>query len=146
PRDRRRDLRAGTRAHGPRAEDGLVRRVLVVVDEDASAALLLPPRGRDQVRPATLELARDGDRRGAHLEGVPARLEPDVDVQPAVSGRLRVAGDPELVQEAAKLVRGGSDLVEVDSRLRVEVEPQLVRDLRPVGEVRPDVEPEAGEV
>src|SRR5438874_13433584 len=100
PGHRRRDLRPGTRTHGPRAEDGLVRRVLVVVDEDAAAALLLPPGSGEQLGPAALELARGGDRRSPHLVGVPTRLEPDVDVQAAVPGRLRVADDPELVQQA----------------------------------------------
>src|SRR5919197_4102150 len=98
-----RHLSAGASSHRPRAEDGLVRRVLVVVDEDAPAALLLPPRGGDQLWAAALELAsrRDGCR--PHLVRVPPRLEADVDVQPAVSRGLRVANDAELVQQAADL-------------------------------------------
>ena len=52
-------------AHRPGAEDGLVRRVLVVVDEDAPAALLLPPCRRDQIGAAALELAGGGCRRAA---------------------------------------------------------------------------------
>jgi hypothetical protein len=59
-----------------------VGRVLVVVDEDPLAALLLPPGGGEDVRAAALELARRGHRGRAHLVGVPARLQPHVDVQP----------------------------------------------------------------
>ena len=146
PGQRRRHLGAGTGAHRPRAEDGLVRRVLVVVDEDAAAALLLPPGRGDQLGAAPLELARGGDRRRPHLVRVPARLEPDVDVQAAVPGRLRVADHPELVEQAAELAGRGPHVVEVDARLRVEVEAQLVRDIGAVVKVRPDVEAEARQV
>src|SRR4029453_12254379 len=103
PRERSRNLGAGTRAYRPRAEDGLVRRVLVVVDEDAPAALLLPPRRGDQLGVAALELTRGGNRRGPHLVGVPARLEPDVDVEAGVPGRLRVADDPQLVEQPTQV-------------------------------------------
>src|SRR5207247_5558899 len=97
------DLCAGAGTRGPRAEDGLVRRVLVVVHEDATAALLLPPRRRDQLGAAPLELARRGDRCRPHLVRVPARLEPDVEMETAVPGGLRVADDPELFEQTAKL-------------------------------------------
>jgi hypothetical protein len=146
PGHRRRHLRTRACTHGPRAEDGLVRSVLVVVDEDASASFLLPPGRGEELRPAALELARDGDRRGPNLVRVPARLQPDVDMEAPVPGRLRVAGDPQLVEQAAKLGGRGAHAVEVDARLRIEVEPQLVRHVRLVVKVRPDVEPEAGQV
>ena len=64
---------------------------------------------------------------------------------PVPSG-LRMADDPELVEQTAKLGRRGPNAVEVDAGLRVEVEPQLVRDVGAVVEVWPDVEPEAGEI
>src|SRR4029077_16074131 len=92
PAERRRHLGAGTGAHRPGAEDGLVRSVLVEVDEHPAAALLLPPRRPDELGAAPLELARGRDRCGAHLVGVPPRLEPNVDVEPPVARRLRVAG------------------------------------------------------
>jgi hypothetical protein len=99
-----------------------VRRILVEVDEDPAAALLLPPGRRDQLWAAALELARRGDRCRPHLVGVPMRLEPDVDVEAAVPGRLRVADDPELVEQPPKLDRRRPHVVEVDARLRVEIE------------------------
>src|SRR5918992_1332125 len=83
--------RAG--ADGPRPEDRLVRGVLVVVDEDPRAALLLPPCRGDDVGAAALELAGARHRRGAHRVGVPARLQADVDVEPAVARGLGIAGD-----------------------------------------------------
>ena len=52
----------GAGPHRPRAEHRLVRRVLVEVDEDPLAALLLPPRVGDDVGSAARELARDRDR------------------------------------------------------------------------------------
>src|SRR5512133_2119288 len=88
PGDRRRDLGARAGAHRPRPEDRLVRRVLVVVDEDPLPALLLPPRGGEDVGTAALELARRGHRGEANGIGVPARGQPDVDVQSSIAGRL----------------------------------------------------------
>src|SRR3546814_2824165 len=58
PGDGRRHLRPHPGPHAPRAEHRLVRRVLVEVDEDSAPPLLLPPRRRDEVRVAALELAR----------------------------------------------------------------------------------------
>src|SRR5919204_76408 len=132
-----RNLGPGTGADRPGAEDRLVRRVLVVVDEDAPAALLLPPRRRDQLWAPALELTGRGDGCRPHFVRVPTRLQADVDVEPAVARGLRVADDPKLVQQAAKLGRCGAHLVEADTRLRVEVEAQLVGDLGPAMEVRP---------
>ena len=67
PAERRGDGRVGPRAHRVRGRDRAVARVLVVVDEDALAALLLPPRRRDELRRAPLDLAREGERAAAHL-------------------------------------------------------------------------------
>ena len=67
PSERRRHLSTGARSHGPRAEHGLVRRVLVEVDEDTRASLFLPPGRGDQVGTATLELAADRDRCRTHV-------------------------------------------------------------------------------
>ncbi len=145
-RERCRNLGTGAGAHRPGAEDGLVRRVLVVVDEDALAALLLPPGGGEDVGAAALELARGGDRGRAHLVGVPARLEADVDVEAAVAGRLRIADDAELVEQGSGLGGRGADVRKAGAGLRVEVEAQLVGVLGVVGEQRPDVEAEAAEV
>src|SRR5262245_29504661 len=146
PRQGRRYLGAGTGSRRPRAEHRLVWCVLVVVDEDAAAALLLPPRSGDQVGTAPLELAGGGDCRGTNLVGVPPRLEADVDVEAPVPRGLRVTDDPELAEQASELVRRRPDVVEVDLRLRVEVEAELVDDVRAVAKVRPDMKAEAREV
>src|SRR4029079_17171929 len=105
----------------------------------ATAALLFPPRRRDQLGAPALELARDGDRGRPHLVRVPPRLQPDVDMEAPVPSGLRMADDPELVEQTGKLGRRGPNAVEVDAGLRVEVEPQLVRDVGAVVEVWPDV-------
>ena len=67
-------------------------------------------------------------------------------MQPAVAGRLREAGDAELVEQRLELPGGRARLGEAGARLRVEVEAQLVGVLGVVGAVRPDVEAQAGEV
>src|SRR5215203_7506072 len=76
PRHRRRDRRARLRADAVGRRDRAVARVLVVVDEDALAALLLPPLGRDLARQAPLELAPEGDRRVADVSERPPALDP----------------------------------------------------------------------
>src|SRR5438552_1882105 len=104
PLERRRHLGAGSRPDGPRPEDRLVGRVLVEVDEHAAAALLLPPRGGDEVGPSTLQLARGGDRGGPHLDRGPSWLEPHVDVNAPVAGGLGEAEHTQLVEESPDLV------------------------------------------
>ena len=64
-------------------------------------ALLLPPVGRDLLGMAPFELAGQRDRGGAHLHRVPARLEPQVDVQPVVARGLGVAPQAELGEHVA---------------------------------------------
>ena len=77
----RRHLRARPGPHRPGAEDRLVRGVLVEVDEDPLAALLLPPRRGDQVGPAPLQLAGHRHRRRSAPGRTSQRgCEADVDV------------------------------------------------------------------
>ena len=123
-----------------------MRRVLVEVDEDTFTAFFLPPRVGDRVRATARELARDRDRTGAHLDGRPLRLEPDVHVDAAVAGGLGPAFDAHLVEQRPYLVRGGTRFVETHSGLRVEIDAQLVGVLVVVGVVRPHVEAETAEV
>ena len=126
PRDRRGDRRARLRPHAVGRGDGAIARVLVVVDEDALAALLLPPLRRHLARQPPLELAPEGDRGVADVRERPARLDPDVDVDASASRGLREAGVAELVQEHARLGGDAHGVGEVGARLRVEVEAQLV--------------------
>src|SRR5690606_8147388 len=118
-------LRTRPGADAPRPEDRLVRRVLVVVDEDPLPPLLLPPGGGQQVGPAALELARDRDGGGTHLVGVPPRLEPEVDVDATLAGRLREAGQTDLLEQVAQLTGGLARRVEVGAGLGIEIEAQL---------------------
>src|SRR5205814_6646756 len=98
PAKRRRDRRIGTRPHGIAGGDRPVAGVLVVVDEDALAALLLPPRSRDELRRAPLDLARERERAAAHLLEAPLRLDAARNVDAAVPRRLRPADVAELVE------------------------------------------------
>src|SRR4029453_18897597 len=100
----------------------------------------------DQLRPAALQLAGDGDRCRPHLVGIPSRLERDIDMESAVPRRLRVPDDSELVQQSVDFDRGAPHLFEADARLRVEIEAQLVGYVRAVMAMRPEVKAEACEV
>ena len=91
---------ADARAHAPRAEHRLVRRVLVEVDEHPAARA--PPSTTAaviSVGVAALELAGEGHRGGPHLVAVPPRLERDVEVQAPRARRLDVRLDAELVEQ-----------------------------------------------
>src|SRR5437899_12079734 len=93
PVERSRHLTTLSRPYGQRPEDRLVRTVLVVVEEDTFAAILLPPFRREDVRTTTLELPRDRDGGAANIVRIPLRFEPDVHVQATVPRRLRIADD-----------------------------------------------------
>ena len=130
PANRRRHGRVGASAHRVRGQDRAVARVLVVVDEHLLAALLLPPRRRHEVGRAPLDLARERERTAAHDAELPVRLDAAVDVDAAVAARLRPADVADLVEH---LVHDGGDLLrlrEAGTRLRVDVDAQLVRLLR----------------
>src|SRR5579875_1244814 len=92
PTKRRGDLAAASGTGAPGSEERLVRSVLVEVDEDPSAAFLLPPLRRDEVRVTTLELPSERKRCRANLRGGPSPLEADADMQAASSGRLGESG------------------------------------------------------
>src|ERR687891_325198 len=116
--------RAGRACRPPRRAR-TVASVLVVVDEDALAALLLPPLRRHLPRQAPLQLAAEGDRRVADVRERPARLDPDVDVDAPASRGLRKAGVAEVAQERAGLGGHAHGVVEVRARLRIQVEAEL---------------------
>src|SRR3954447_18983259 len=84
-RNRRPRLRPDAVGRGNRAVPG----VLVVVDEDALAALLLPPVGRDLSWQTPLELTPEGDRGVANVRERPAAFDPDIYVDTSASRRLR---------------------------------------------------------
>ena len=140
PRHGRRDRRAGLGPHAVGGGDRAVAGVLVVVDEDPLAALLLPPFRRHLAGQAPLELAAEGDGGVAHVGERPARLDPDVDVDPAAAGGL---GKPDVAQVAEQHARLGGDALgvgEVRAGLRVEVEAQLVGMVDVIAADRPRVE------
>ena len=94
PGHRRRDRRVRARAHRVRRGDRAVARVLVVVDEDLLAALLLPPGSRHELGSTPLDLPCEGERAAAHDRELPVRLDPHRDVDPAVARGLRPADVP----------------------------------------------------
>ena len=127
--------------------DGAVAGGLVVVDEDALAALLLPPLDGHLVRHPALQLPADGDGGAPDLGEGPARLDRHEDVQAASAGGLGPAAQPaELVQHGAQFVGGADGVVVVGAGLRVEVDAQFVGVVGVVAADRPRVEGEAAEV
>ena len=101
-------------------------RVLIEVDEHPSASFLLPPVRCHEIGAPTFELACERHSRHADLGRIPPRLQAGVDVQPTVAAGLRVAEDPELVEERLDAQGRFADLVEHDAGLGVEIDPQLV--------------------
>ena len=85
PAKRRRYGRVRTGADRVGGGDGAVARVLVVVDEDPLAPLLLPPRGRDELRGAPLDLSRERERTATHIPEAPLRLDPAGDMDAAIT-------------------------------------------------------------
>ena len=126
PGQRCRHGRAGLRPHAVGRGDRPIARVLVVVDEDALASLLLPPLRGHLSGQAPLQFAPERDRRVADVGERPPRLDAHVDVHAAAAGGLGEAGVAELVEQRVCLGRDAHRVVEVGPRLRVEVDPQLV--------------------
>src|SRR5262249_12202932 len=114
--------------------------------EDALAALLLPPRGRDELRCATLDLASERQRAPAHDRKLPVRLDAAVDVHAAVAARLRPADVADLRQNLAHDRRDLLPVREPRAGLRVDVDAQLVRLLGIAAARRPRAELERREV
>src|SRR5205085_11384491 len=128
--DRGRDGRVGAAAHGVRGQDRTIARVLVVVDEDLLAALLLPPGGRHELRRASLDLAREREGAAADDAELPARLDPAVDVDAAIAGGLRPAHVPDLVEHIVHDGRDTLRLREPGPDPRADVDTPLVGLLR----------------
>ncbi len=125
PGDRRGDARVRCGPDRVRGRDGAVLRVLVVVDEDP-VPLLFPPLARGQRGRATLDLARQGERRVANVRERPARLDAHVHVDPARAARLRPADEPVLPQDLIRHRRDAPDLVPPDAGDGIEVHAELV--------------------
>ena len=74
PGERRRDTCIGRRPYRVRGGDGTILGVLVVIDEH-TVALLLPPLAGGERRCAPLDFTRECERGAAHFVKVPARFE-----------------------------------------------------------------------
>ena len=139
PGHRGRDRRSGPRPQGVRRGDGPVTTVLVEIDEDPLTALLLPPLGGDALV-TLLELAAESDRRVPHVDEVPARLDPHVDVHAAVAAGLRVARQTVLLQQLPGDAGHADGVGERGAGLGVEVDAQLVGVVVVAAASRPRVE------
>ncbi len=143
PAQRRGDGGVGTRPHRVGGGDGAVPGGLVVVDEDALAAFLLPPLDGHPVRHPPLHLPADGDGRAPHLGEGPARFDRHEDVQaPAAGGLGEAAQAAELVEDGAQFQGGARRVVVVGAGLRVEVDAQFVGAVDVGAAHRPGVEGE----
>src|SRR5690606_37311464 len=142
PAQRRRDggVRAGP--YGVGGGDGAVAGRLVVVDEDALAALLLPPLDGDLLRQPAFHRPADGDGGAADRGDGPARFDGHEDVQAPAAGGLGPAAQTVLVEHGAQFVGGADGVVVVGAGLRVEVEAQFVGVVDVVPAHRPGVEGE----
>ena len=105
PLERSGHRRAGLGPHAVGGRDRAVAGVLVVVDEHALAALLLPPLRRHLARQPAFELAAERDRGVADVGEGPARLDPHVDVDAAPAGGLGEADVAQVVEQLPRLRR-----------------------------------------
>ncbi|CAM5641743.1 hypothetical protein SPURM210S_04074 [Streptomyces purpurascens] len=120
---------------------------LVVVDEDASAPLLLPPLDGHLVGHAPLQLPADGDGGAPDLGEGPARFDGHEDVQaPSARGLGEAAQSAELVEHRPEFVGGAGGVVVIGAGLRVEVDAEFVRVVDVVAAYRPGVEGEGAEL
>ncbi len=150
----RRDLVPGERRGDPRVRQGPDRiggrdrpvlGVLVVVEEDA-VTLLLPPLGGGDRGDPPLHVPGEGQGGSPDLGIGPARLDPDVDVDPARARRLRPADQPDGFE---RLPGREGDLANVGPRHAghgVEIDPKLVGVIEILGTDRVRVEVDAAEV
>ena len=107
---------------------------LVEVNEDARAALFLPPGCCDLPRHPSLEFARRGDHRVPHVEELTCRLDRCEDMQASVAGGLNEGIEAHFSEHSTQLNCRGDGVIEVGTGLRVEVDAQLIRI---VGVLRP---------
>src|SRR5262249_26838745 len=112
----------------------------------ALAALLLPPRGRDELRRTSLDLAREREGAATHLAEAPVRLDAARDVDAAVARGLRPPDETQLVERLVHDRRALLRLGQAPARLGVDVDAELVGmlDVAPSG--RPGVEVDGGEI
>ena len=145
PADRRRH--PGVRLGPDRAgrAHGAILRVLVVVDEDA-VTLLLPPGAGGETGHAAFDVARQRERRAAHFVEAPAALDAHQHMHSARAGRLRPAGETEVVQCRVDDLRDLADLGPFHARHRIEVDAQLVGMIERLRADRMRMQLQAGEV
>src|SRR5919107_2729339 len=146
PGDRHRHRRPGPSPHRPRRGDRPVPGGLVVVEEHALAALLLPPRHGRAIRNPFGDPPADRDHRVADVDERPLRPDPHGHMDAASPGGLGPADEAGLVEHLAQYRGDGDGVGEVGAGLRVEVDPQLVGVVGVGTADRPRVEVERAEV
>ena len=145
PGERCRNSRIRSRSHGVRGSDGAILRVLVVVDEHA-VALFLPPLAGGEIRHALLDFAREREGCTTHFVEDPAAFESHADVHAARAGRLRPAGQIEVLQDGTGHRGDFLYLLPFDSGHRVEIDAQFVGMLEVFGAHRMRVQLEASKI
>ena len=109
-------------------------------------ALFLPPlRGGDRGR-SPLDVASQGEGRPADLRIRPARLDPDVDVDPARARGLWPPDQPDRLQRFACHHRHVADLRPGNAWDRIEVDSELIGTVEVLGSDRMRVEIDAAEI
>ena len=90
-------------AHAVGRGDGVVARVLVVVDEQhCGVTVLAPPGGRHVVRCPSLDLAGEGQGGTTYVPEAVRRLDPHVDVHPLATTGLRPADRTQVVEHLVR--------------------------------------------
>ena len=144
PLQRRRHPRIRHRTDAVRGGDRPIASVLVVVEED-TVTLFLPPLRRRDVGEAALDLASERERRLPDVGEVPLGADPHVHVDPLLAARLGEAHEAVLLEHVFRGHRHFADVLERHPRHRVEIHAELVRMVDVARSHGPGIDLEASE-
>ena len=130
----------GTARGTVRSGNGAVPVGLVEVHEDSGSAFFLPPGGGDLLRHAALQLASGSDHRVPDVKELVLGVDRRVHMESAVAGGFDERGEAGFCQHGTEFLCRRDGVVEVRTRLRIQVDPELVRIIGIVGPRRPGVE------
>ncbi len=109
-------------------------------------AFLFPPLGASDRRRATLDLARQRQRRAPHFTESPARMNPYINMHPPRTAGLGPSAETHLLKDRLHLERDGAHLAPAHARTGIEVDPQLIRMIQVARAHRMWMQLEASEV
>src|SRR5215469_11710445 len=145
PIKRRRYPRIRKRPYGIRGAGSSVLRILVVIEED-SVPLFLPPFRCGQGWHALFYGTRQRHRRAPHFLKCPSRLDANIHVHAARPAGLGPASGPKFLEQVLRFERNLPHVVPADAGNRIEIDSQLIRMIKIARANRMRMELDATEV